>query len=35
LKYFREEYMEHLRNGGCPFDPAKSTLFVTAEAGAR
>jgi NADH-quinone oxidoreductase subunit F len=35
LKYFREEYMEHLRNGGCPFDPAKSTLFATAEAGAR
>ena len=35
LKYFREEYMEHLRNGGCPFDPTKSTLFATAEAGAR
>jgi NADH-quinone oxidoreductase subunit F len=35
LKYFREEYLEHLRNGGCPFDPAKSTLFATAEAGAR
>ena len=32
LKYFREEYMEHLRNGGCPFDPAKSTLFETAGA---
>jgi NADH-quinone oxidoreductase subunit F len=30
LKYFREEYMEHLRNGGCPFDPAKSTLFENA-----
>jgi len=35
LKYFREEYMEHLRNGGCPFDPAKSTLFALADGGVR
>ena len=27
LKYFRSEYMEHLTNGGCPFDPHASTLF--------
>jgi NADH-quinone oxidoreductase subunit F len=35
LKYFREEYMEHLRNGGCPFDPAKSTVFALADGGVR
>ena len=28
IKYFRDEYIEHLRNGGCPFDPAASTLFA-------
>ena len=27
IKYFREEYIEHLRYAGCPFDPAASTLF--------
>jgi NADH-quinone oxidoreductase subunit F len=27
IKYFRDEYIEHLRQGGCPFDPAASTLF--------
>ena len=27
LQYFRDEYLEHLRNGGCPFDPAASTIF--------
>ena len=27
LQYFRGEYLEHLRNGGCPFDPAASTIF--------
>ena len=30
LKYFREEYEQHLR-GGCPFDPARSTAWATAE----
>jgi NADH-quinone oxidoreductase subunit F len=28
IQYFREEYLEHLRQGGCPFDPARSTLFA-------
>jgi NADH-quinone oxidoreductase subunit F len=28
IKYFRDEYIEHLRQGGCPFDPARSTLFA-------
>jgi NADH-quinone oxidoreductase subunit F len=28
IKYFREEYLEHQRQGGCPFDPAASTLFA-------
>ena len=30
IKYFRDEYVDHLRNGGCPFDPAKSTVFEMA-----
>jgi len=30
IKYFRAEYEAHLTNGGCPFDPMKSTLFATA-----
>jgi NADH-quinone oxidoreductase subunit F len=28
IAYFRDEYLEHQRNGGCPFDPAASTLFT-------
>ena len=28
IKFFRDEYLEHLRQGGCPFDPAASTLFA-------
>jgi NADH-quinone oxidoreductase subunit F len=28
ITYFRDEYLEHQRNGGCPFDPAASTLFT-------
>jgi NADH-quinone oxidoreductase subunit F len=28
IAFFREEYLEHQRNGGCPFDPAASTLFT-------
>ena len=32
LKYFRAEYILHQSNGGCPFDPVASTLFVTAGA---
>ena len=27
IKYFRDEYLEHQKEGGCPFDPAASTLF--------
>jgi NADH-quinone oxidoreductase subunit F len=27
ITYFRDEYLEHQRLGGCPFDPAASTLF--------
>ena len=28
IKYFRDEYLAHLTHGGCPFDPAASTLFA-------
>jgi NADH-quinone oxidoreductase subunit F len=28
IEFFRDEYLEHLSNGGCPFDPVASTLFV-------
>ncbi len=28
ITYFRDEYIEHQRRGGCPFDPAASTLFA-------
>jgi NADH-quinone oxidoreductase subunit F len=28
IKYFQDEYLEHQRRGGCPFDPAASTLFA-------
>ena len=30
IKYFRHEYIAHLTQGGCPFDPVQSTLFVGA-----
>ena len=33
LEYFRDEYIAHFEHGGCPFDPADSTLF-TQSAGA-
>jgi NADH-quinone oxidoreductase subunit F len=29
LQFFRDEYILHLTEGGCPFDPAASTLFAT------
>jgi len=32
LKYFRDEYIQRLNQGGCPFDPIASTLFETAGA---
>lgn len=28
VRYFREEYFEHVRGGGCPFDPHASTLMA-------
>jgi NADH-quinone oxidoreductase subunit F len=28
IQYFREEFLEHARNGGCPFDHAAATLFA-------
>jgi NADH-quinone oxidoreductase subunit F len=28
IKYFRDEYLEHGKRGGCPFDPAASTLWA-------
>ena len=34
IKYFRDEYIAHITNGGCPFDPQASTLFASAKAGA-
>ena len=30
IQYFRQEYLDHLTHGGCPFDPAASTLFAQA-----
>ena len=27
IKYFRDEFIEHSKRGGCPFDPAASALF--------
>jgi NADH-quinone oxidoreductase subunit F len=32
VEYFREEYIAHLTQGGCPFDPSRSTLFEEATA---
>ena len=34
IQFFRDEYLEHFERGGCPFDPAASTLFAAAPAGA-
>ena len=34
LEYFRDEYVAHAERGGCPFDPAASTVFA-APTGAR
>jgi NADH-quinone oxidoreductase subunit F len=27
VKYFRDEFMQHQKEGGCPFDPAASTVW--------
>jgi NADH-quinone oxidoreductase subunit F len=32
IQFFRDEYIAHFEHGGCPFDPAASTLFATAGA---
>jgi NADH-quinone oxidoreductase subunit F len=29
IKYFRDEYLEHQKRGGCPFDPAAATVWAT------
>ncbi len=29
IEFFRDEYLEHFSNRGCPFDPAASTLFAS------
>jgi NADH-quinone oxidoreductase subunit F len=34
IEYFRDEYLAHFEEGGCPFDPEASTLFATAGANA-
>jgi NADH-quinone oxidoreductase subunit F len=28
IQYFRDEYIEHQKRGGCPFDPRAATLFA-------
>jgi NADH-quinone oxidoreductase subunit F len=28
IEYFRDEYLAHLTQGGCPFDPIASTVFA-------
>ncbi len=28
IQYFRDEYIAHLTNGGCPFDPKDATLWA-------
>jgi NADH-quinone oxidoreductase subunit F len=28
VQYFRDEYIAHLTQGGCPFDPAAATVFA-------
>jgi NADH-quinone oxidoreductase subunit F len=35
LQYFRDEYVAHFTQGGCPFDPAASTLFTEPGAGVK
>jgi NADH-quinone oxidoreductase subunit F len=32
VQYFKDEYVAHWENGGCPFDPAAATLFASAGA---
>ncbi|MDQ1684691.1 MAG: NADH-quinone oxidoreductase subunit, partial [Frankiaceae bacterium] len=30
VQYFKDEYVAHWEQGGCPFDPAASTLWANA-----
>jgi NADH-quinone oxidoreductase subunit F len=32
VQYFRDEYVRHFTEGGCPFDPVASTVFAGAHA---
>jgi NADH-quinone oxidoreductase subunit F len=32
LEFFRDEYVAHVEQGGCPFDPVASTLFAPSNA---
>jgi NADH-quinone oxidoreductase subunit F len=32
IQYFRDEYIAHFEQGGCPFDPVASTVFAGASA---
>jgi NADH-quinone oxidoreductase subunit F len=32
IQYFRDEYIEHQKRGGCPFDPRAATLFARDDA---
>jgi NADH-quinone oxidoreductase subunit F len=34
IQHFREEYLAHLAQGGCPFDPARSTAWSGTEVSA-
>ncbi|MFF0339982.1 NADH-quinone oxidoreductase subunit NuoF [Kribbella sp. NPDC004875] len=34
IAHFKDEYLAHFENGGCPFDPMASTVFATAGASA-
>jgi NADH-quinone oxidoreductase subunit F len=34
LQYFRDEYVAHFEQGGCPFDPTAATVFATAASSA-
>ena len=27
VKYFRDEFLQHQKEGGCPFDPAATTVW--------
>jgi NADH-quinone oxidoreductase subunit F len=33
VQYFRDEFIAHITNAGCPFDPHASTVFSTSAAG--